>query len=248
VGRIVYLSASQTAYNFLTVIIKTAIDTPLTSAILRKLVSSVDPTLPLHHIRTLDALLATSVAQQRFQMVLVAAFSLLIFVVAIIGTYGVTSYSVTERTRELALRVALGASRQDIRGLVLRQGSRMALVGIAIGGVLAATLSRVLTRFVFHVSTLDLAAFVVAPLLLASSVLLATYTFRRGARHGLIRCTCCVRISGRTEDQQVKRLGLCEYRTVSNTIDISCRHSRCSRRFLKGSSWPPCLSRAISPQ
>jgi len=71
-------------------------------------------------------------------MRLVGAFSLLIFALAIIGTYGVASYGVSERTRELGIRIALGATRHDIRGLVLRQGVRLAVVGIVIGGAWAA--------------------------------------------------------------------------------------------------------------
>ena len=181
VGRTVYLAAAQRGYNFMTVIIKRENDSQPTTATIRKLVHDLDPSLPLHHVRTLDELVAMSVAQQRFHMLLVGAFSLLILVVAVIGTYGVASYGVSERMSELALRIALGATRQDIRNLVLRHGVRLALIGIVIGGAVAAALSRVLTRFVFQISTLDLVAFLVAPLLLASSVLLATYLPARRA-------------------------------------------------------------------
>lgn len=181
VGRTVYLAAAQRGYNFMTVIIKRANDSQPTTATIRTLVADLDPTVPLHHVRTLDELVATSIAQQRFHMLLAGAFSLLIFVLAIIGTYSVASYGVSERTGELALRIALGATRGDIRGLVLGEGARLALVGIVVGGAAAVALSQVLTRFVFQISTLDVLAFVVAPLLLASSVLVATYLPARRA-------------------------------------------------------------------
>ncbi len=181
VERTVYLAAAQGGYNFMTVLIKRENNSQPTTATIRKLVHDVDPSLPLHHVRTLDELVARSVAQQRFHMLLVGSFSLLILVVAVIGTYGVASYDVSERIGELALRVALGATRQDIRNLVLRHGVRLALVGIVIGGAVAVALSRVLTRLVFQISTLDLAAFLVAPLLLAVSVFLATYLPARRA-------------------------------------------------------------------
>ena len=100
------------------------------------------------------------------------SFSLLVFTLAIVGTYGVASYGVSERTGELGVRVALGATANDIRRLVLGDGVRLALIGIGIGGVAAAALSRLLTRFVFQISTLDAVTFTVAPILLGAAALL----------------------------------------------------------------------------
>lgn len=174
VARTVYLAASQGTYNFMTVLIKSQEDASALTPAVRKIVRDADPALPLHHIRTLDAIVAGSIAQQRFQMLLISAFSVLMFVLAAVGTYGVTAYGVSERTNELGIRAALGATSQDIRGLVLREGARLALLGIVIGAVGTAALSRVLTRFVFHVSTLDVVTYLAAPALLASAVLLAT--------------------------------------------------------------------------
>lgn len=92
---------------------------------------------------------------------------------AVLGTYGVTAYGVSERTTELGIRAAIGATGGDIRRTVLREGGRLALAGIVIGGVAAVATSRLLTRFVFHVSTLDVATFVAVPLLLGAAALLA---------------------------------------------------------------------------
>ncbi|MGH7720226.1 MAG: FtsX-like permease family protein, partial [Gemmatimonadaceae bacterium] len=175
VGRTVYIAASQSGYNFMTVVVKSQADPRAITPAIRRLVNTLDPDLPLHRVRTLDELLVTSVAQQRFQMLLVGAFSLLVFALAVIGTYGVTSYGVSERTNELGIRIALGATALEIRHLVLREGARLALAGIVVGGAAAVALSQVLDRFVFQISTLDLVTFTAAPALLATATLLAAF-------------------------------------------------------------------------
>ena len=96
-------------------------------------------------------MIAGSVAQQRFQMLLIAAFSALMFALAIIGTYGVTAYGVSERTNEPGIRAALGATAKDIRRQLQCEGARLALIGIVAGILATAAVSRSLTRFVFRV-------------------------------------------------------------------------------------------------
>ena len=172
-GRIVYVAAAQGGYNFMTLLVKTRNDPRALVPALRRVVRELDGGVPLHHVRPLDEMVAASVAQQRFQTLLVGAFGLLVFALAVLGTYGVTAYGVGERTTELGIRAAIGATGGDIRRMVLREGGRLALTGIVIGGVTAAALSRLLTRFVFQVSTLDAVTFVAVPVLLASAALLA---------------------------------------------------------------------------
>ncbi len=172
-GRIVYIPTTQGSFNFMTPLVRARNDPSALVPAIRRVVRELDAGVPLHHIRSLDEMMAASVAQQRFQMFLVGAFGLLVFVLAVLGTYGVTAYGVSERTHELGIRAALGATRGDIRRLVLREGLRLALTGIVIGGIAAAALSRLLTRFVFQVSTLDTVTFVAVPLLLTSAALLA---------------------------------------------------------------------------
>jgi putative ABC transport system permease protein len=133
-GRILYVPASQGGYNFMTLLVKSRRDPRALVPAIRQAVHALDAGVPLHHVRTLDELLAASVAQQRFQTRLVGAFGLLVFALAILGTYGVTAYGVSERTNELGIRAAIGATGGDIRRLVLREGARLALTGIAIGG------------------------------------------------------------------------------------------------------------------
>jgi putative ABC transport system permease protein len=174
-ARTIYVSTSQWGYNFMTVLVKSRTDPHTLLPTLRKVVRDLDSALPLHHVRTMDALVAGSVAQQRFQMLLIAAFSALMFAMAVVGTYGVTAYGVRERTNELGIRAALGATGQDIRRLLLREGGRVAVIGIIIGALATAGLSRGLTRFVFQISTLDALTFAVAPVLLAVATLLAMF-------------------------------------------------------------------------
>ena len=174
-GRTVYVSTTQWGFNFTTVLVKSHIDPRELIPVIRGAVRELDPALPLHHVRTMEAMVAGSVAQQRFQMLLIAAFSALMFVLAIIGTYGVTAYGVSERTNELGIRAALGATAKDIRRQLLREGGRLALIGIAVGAVATVAVSRSMTRFVFQVSTLDPVTFLIAPALLALAALLATF-------------------------------------------------------------------------
>lgn len=186
--RIVYLPAAQAAYNFMTVLVRTRNAPDALVPAIRSLVRELDPAVPLHHVRTVESMLAGSVAQQRFQMLLVGALSLLMFALAIVGTYGVTAYGVSERTNEMGIRAALGATGGDIRRLVLREGAQLAVTGIVIGGLLAAALSRILTRFVFQISPLDAVTFITVPAVLGLAALLATFVpAHRAARADPIR-------------------------------------------------------------
>jgi putative ABC transport system permease protein len=173
-ARTVYVPTSQDAFNFMTVLVKSRTDPTAVVPAIRKTVAALDASLPLHHIRTMESMVTGSVAQQRFQMFLIGAFSILMLALAVVGTYGVTAYSVSERTNELGIRAALGATGSDIRWLLLGEGGRVALIGIAIGCVATAALSRTLARFVFHISTLDAVTFLTAPMLLALAAIVAT--------------------------------------------------------------------------
>lgn len=174
-ARTVYVPTSQWTFNFMTLLVKTRTEPTALVPQMRGIVREMDSALPLHHVRTMEAMVAGSVSQQRFQTLLVSAFSVLMVTLAVVGTYGVTAHGVSERTNELGIRSALGATGSDIRRLLLREGWRLTVIGLAIGAALTAALSRSLTRFVFHISTLDLPTFVIAPALLAVATLLATF-------------------------------------------------------------------------
>jgi putative ABC transport system permease protein len=108
-------------------------------------------------------------------------FAVLALVLAAVGVYGVISYAVAQRTRELGVRLALGASRRQVLGLVLRQGARLAVVGVAIGLAGALALTRVVASLLYGVAALDPLTFAVVPIVLAAAAILATLAPARRA-------------------------------------------------------------------
>ena len=172
--RTVYLPTSQGTFNFMTLVVRSERDPRALLPSIRTLVAGLDANLPLYRVRTIDELIATSVAPQRFQMLLVSTFSVLALVLAIIGTYGVASYAVSRRSGELGIRMALGATGSEIKWLVLREGALIAASGILIGGVSVVVASRALSRFTFGISALDPLTLAVVALLLLGAVLGAT--------------------------------------------------------------------------
>ena len=114
---------------FMTVAVRTAGDPSAYANQMRRAVQSVDPDQPIANVRTMDELIAQSVGQRRLSMLLLSLFSGIALVLASIGIYGLMSYSVAQRSRELGVRIALGAARADVLRLVLRQGMSLALHG-----------------------------------------------------------------------------------------------------------------------
>ncbi len=152
----------------------------LTNA-LREQVQAVDPNLPLFGERTMDDLVSASLAQRRFAMQVVGLFGVLALFLAAIGIYGVMAYSVTQRTREIGIRLALGASTRSILSWLLRQGMRLTLVGVAVGLVGAFALTRSLRSLLFGIAPTDVATYIVLTILLAIVSLLACYIPARRA-------------------------------------------------------------------
>jgi putative ABC transport system permease protein len=132
-------------------------------------------------VRTLDEVLAASAAQRRFNMTLLASFAALAVVLALIGVYGVIGYSVAQRTREIGIRVALGATRSDVVALVVRAGMGWSLVGVAGGFAGALGLSRLISGLLFGVTPNDPATFVAIALAMLGVALAATYIPARRA-------------------------------------------------------------------
>jgi putative ABC transport system permease protein len=131
----------------------------------------VDKDQPILRVATMETLLARSVAERRFVLILFEAFSLVALVLAATGIYGILANSVAERTREMGVRAALGASRGDLLGLVLRQGLVLAAAGSALGLAASLLATRALTALLFGVSHLDPATYggVTALLLLVAA-------------------------------------------------------------------------------
>jgi putative ABC transport system permease protein len=177
----VYWPASQMGYNFMTVIARTSSDPRQTLGLVRNEIKQMDPELPIYNIHTLEDLISGSVAQRRFQMVLVGSFSTLAVILAVIGIYGVISYSVSRRTNEIGIRLALGARSEDASRIVFAQGARLAGTGLALGTVVSLIINRFLENFVFGVKTTDPVTYLVAVVILGAVALTATYLPARRA-------------------------------------------------------------------
>jgi putative ABC transport system permease protein len=170
------------AASNLHVVMQTTGDPSPVIASARNIVHQLRPDVP-PVLRTMETVVATSVADRRFVLVLVAVFGGAALVLATLGVYSVISYLVTQRRQEIGVRIALGAQRGDVLSLVLRQGAMLALVGIAIGGVGALFLTRLIKGLVFGVSTADPVAFGGVIVLLTVVALLASWIpARRAAR------------------------------------------------------------------
>jgi putative ABC transport system permease protein len=178
-----YTVIAQTPVRTGTIVLRTRADPDLLVAALRRTVTSLDPTLVLGGIRTMADLTRDASSRARFRTTLVLLFAAVAILLAAVGIYGVTSYSVRARTREIGLRVALGARSADVIGLVLRQSAVQLAAGILAGVVGGAILSRIAASILFGVGTLDPVTFVCMPLLVAAIALLASWIPARRATH-----------------------------------------------------------------
>jgi putative ABC transport system permease protein len=152
----------------------------LTSAV-RGAVWGIDRDQPVSNVRTMEDVLSESIARQRFSMLLLGIFAAVALLLAAVGLYGVMSYTVAQRTREIGLRMALGAQRSDVLMLVVGQGLKLALAGVALGLVAAFLLTRVMSSLLFGVSPTDPATLAVISLVLVAVALLAAYIPARRA-------------------------------------------------------------------
>ncbi len=149
----------------------------------RRAVASLDPMIPVWSVRTLGQLVGGSVADQRIVLILVAAFALLTLALGAVGIYGVVAYAVSERTREIGLRAALGATRKDLMRLVLRSSLIMAGIGLLAGGILALAAGQLVGGLLYGVSPFDPISFVAVSVVLSGTALVAALApARRAAR------------------------------------------------------------------
>jgi predicted permease len=138
-----------------TIVLRTAGDPAALTSAARAAIGEIDPELALNNVQTLESVVAGSVARPRFAASVLGAFGLSALVLAVVGVYGVLSYAMTRRRRELAVRMALGARPIEVRRLVIGSGLRLAAVGVAVGLVAAAAASRVLRALLYEVSPTD---------------------------------------------------------------------------------------------
>ncbi len=164
-----------------TIIVRTQTSPEALVVAVRRQVREVDPSQPIHNVRSLEQIRSESIAPERFILALVGSFAAMALVLTMVGIYGLMSYSVTQRTREIGIRMALGAQSRDVRRLVVRQGLSLALAGVAIGLVAAFALTRVMKALLFEVSSTDPITFALITLLLTVVALLACWIPARRA-------------------------------------------------------------------
>jgi putative ABC transport system permease protein len=149
----------QGSSNELYLAIRTEMDPTQVVGAVRDEVWALDPDQPIAEVRTMDELVAASVSQPRFNLLLIGSFAGIALLLATVGIYGVISYSVSQRNHEIGVRMALGAAGQDVLGLVLRQGLSIAGIGLVIGILGAVWLTRLLTNMLYGVGSVDLATY-----------------------------------------------------------------------------------------
>jgi putative ABC transport system permease protein len=174
---------SGTAGHFapMTIVVRTAIEPQSLAKTAEETVRSLDRNLPVSSVVTMEQVIADTLWQPRFNLQLIGIFAALAMTLAAIGLYGVMSYSVAQRTREVGLRMALGARRRDVLKLVVGQGMKLALAGVALGLLAAVALTRLMEKLLFEVSATDFSTFAVIAVLLIIVALLACWIPARRA-------------------------------------------------------------------
>jgi predicted permease len=176
----VYMPHSQftpfwrdTTLRTFTITVKTVGDPAQAAPTVRQQVRALDPDLPVSTVITMEDVVARSVAERRLHMLLLGTFALIAVILAVVGTYGVLAYQITERTREFGVRMALGAKAGDILRMVIRQGMMPALAGVVIGLAGATLVTRLLTSLLFETEPLDPTTFAATAALVLTAALIA---------------------------------------------------------------------------
>jgi predicted permease len=176
-----YRYHGQTPSRAMTVVVRSAADPAGLAGAVREQIRALDPDLPIYKLRTMGERVSDSLAERRFSMLLLTVFAALALGLAALGIYGVMAYLVAQGTRELGIRLALGASPRDLRALVVRQGMAVALAGVALGLAGAFVLTRFMRALLFGVHETDPLTFVAIASMLTLVALAASYVPARRA-------------------------------------------------------------------
>ncbi len=176
-----YTARTQQPSELICLVARTTPGATGVAAAVRAAVASVDPNQPVEGITTLDQIVSESIADRRFYAAATTAFSVVALLLAVVGLYGIVSRGVTERLRELGIRIVLGAARGDLIGLVVRQGLLPVAVGLGLGTVAALWTSRLLRAFLFDVTTVDPVTYVAVPAVVVLVSAIACYIPARRA-------------------------------------------------------------------
>jgi putative ABC transport system permease protein len=176
-----YEPYTQQTFPYMTLVARTTGDPAALTSAIRNAVLQLDKEQPVSNVRMLDKYVSTSIAQQRFSMLLLGVFAAVALALAAVGIYGVLSYAVTQRAHEIGIRMALGAGRGDVLRLVVGQGMRLTLAGVGLGLVAAFALTRLMVTMLFAVSVTDPLTYSSIALLLSAIALLACWVPARRA-------------------------------------------------------------------
>jgi predicted permease len=170
-GRIVVYRPSLGLLGYQ--VARTSGDPAAVAGAMTRAIHEIDPTIPIYDVRTMEDRMSDSMARQRFATIMLGAFAVFALILAVVGVYGVMSHLVTQGTHDIGVRMALGAERSRIVGMVMRQGAELTVAGIVFGLIGAAALTRVMATLLFGIGTHDLVTFSIVPLVLASVALAA---------------------------------------------------------------------------
>jgi predicted permease len=176
-----YISHTQYPARSMNVVARSTVAPAALAPSVKAVIHELDPDLPLYNVRTMVQRVDDSLARRRFTMLLLGAFAGLALVLATIGIYGVIAYLVSQGTREIGIRLALGATRMNILNLIVRQGMSLVLAGVAFGLAGAYAFARMMESLLFGISSMDTVTFIAIPLLLSAVALAASYIPARRA-------------------------------------------------------------------
>ena len=177
----VYWTHPELAHSSMTIVVRTEGEPLSLAPAAQREIQAIDPDQPVADVRTMEQLIATSVARARFNALLLALFAALALILASVGIYGVMAYAVVQRTREIGIRIALGAQSRDVLKMIVGQGMMLTLIGVGLGLVGAFALTRLMSSLLFGVSATDPLTFAVVSFLLSAVAFLACYIPARRA-------------------------------------------------------------------
>jgi ABC-type antimicrobial peptide transport system permease subunit len=176
-----YVPHLQSGAGSLSIAVRTTVDPLGMAAAISREARALDPNLPLYDVKTMEQSLSESRARRRFAMLMLGLFAVIALLLASVGIYGVMSYTVAQRTREIGIRVAMGAQTRDVLRLIVRQGMSLAGIGVGLGLVAATAATRLMGSLLFGVRATDPLTYVVIALLLALVALTACWVPARRA-------------------------------------------------------------------
>ena len=176
-----YLPQAQDPVRLVNLVVRTVAEPTSLASAIRNEVQALDEEQPVYNIRTMEQVIAEQAGPQQFNMLLFAIFAAVALLLASVGIYGVMAYSVTQRTHEIGIRLALGARTSDVLKMVVRQGMTLALMGVTIGLGAAFAMTRVLSSLLYGVSATDPMTFIGVAMLLTIVALLSCYIPARRA-------------------------------------------------------------------